>query len=252
MSAHTFGLCLISAAALVAAAPAAGTAAVVFTGNYEADALPDASAPVWVKGGTFRVEPSVNAGVLSIDTGPDIFKTGYFQQAASWDGDTTTGSTVEVRVRQVSGTGRLQLAHKTGTTGWFYDLLLSTSRIAAAEAINDLNPAGGNGSDLDMTQFRTIRLVLGAGNHGGLRTLDVYVDGSATKAFSLNGYSNNSANRILIGDGASSGGGGVVEYDYIRWTNAEATPPAVPEPTTGAAGAMIGLGALAVRRRRKA
>lgn len=230
----------LTAAAGLAAAPAAH-ASLVWTHQYEGDVLPQNHPTAsWTAAGTGRTESS-DGQVLTVNTGGNVFSSGYYLQSGAWNGDTTTGSTVEIRFAVESGQSRFQI----GKTGSVYDLLISPTRVAAAQTASDNDAAGGTGVDLDMTQFQTIRLVMSPGEAGDARTVEVYLNGGTTPVFSLF-RSTSTANRLLFPDGGTSGWSGISKWDYVYWTNSEATAP-IPEP---AGLALLGAGvAIALGRR---
>jgi hypothetical protein len=223
-------LAAIASASLILIGPHAGAATI----SYEGDALPQASTPAW---GVFLDDTAgaggvVSGGILTITTAPTQ-SLGYrlFSSPGGWD-PTLGGTDIDIRMKVVSqaqGAGRAgDFLVATGTQAWLV-------RWGAARVSEELL---GGGFDLDTTDaFHTYRLSV-AGTEG---PLNIYVDGAAVPSVSLPGV-DSTANRLDFGD-QLDGDGGVVQWDYIRWTNNE-----VPEP---ASLSVLVLGGCALRRTRR-
>jgi len=216
-----------------------------FTYGYEGDALPESSSPAWAH--YFDGDTSVSGGILTVTTpgthgGSDTDYVEFRQLGGvgqPWE-TTGAGTTVEIRVKTDynvsphSWAGAIQI--DTGSKRW--QMLIGEGYISD-------NAGGGDFAITTNDAFHTYRFVVANESAG---PLDMYVDGNTTPAHSWAGGSSGYS-ELAFGD-LGSADQGQIQWDYVRWTNAGAfVPVAVPEP---AALSLLGLGALAmIRRRRK-
>jgi len=132
---------------------------------------------------------------------------GYLGDVQGWDGRQPT--TVEARFRVVPAKGSMaivaQLQVSDGWHGW-------TLSVGAK---------GIQGLPFDATTFHTYRITA----KGGVANL--CVDGKLAPEGCLRSGTH-PRNALLVGD-ISSGSAGVSEWEFVRWTNREATPWSVPD-----------------------
>jgi len=233
----------LGAVALVGAGVRAAVLPAPFSASYEGDFLPDSASsnPQWSALYT-EGSASVSGGILTITT------TGAQSEAYRYVGGTGTawdptgaGSTIEINLKVDSvdaGAGRAgDMLIATGTNAW----LLRWGNGVISEELN-----GDSYLMATTDAFHTYRLTIP--NDTG--PMNLYVDGNTTAATSFAGVASGTLTRIDFGDTLDPGDGGVVQWDYIRWTNAGAyAPEAVPEP---ASLGVVALGGLALLRRRRA
>lgn len=209
--------------------------------EYSGDALPTASTPAWsVAGQTGSASQSASGGILTVTgtTGTDTLVNRIWGGTGlEWDPD-ATGSTLELRLKVdsvASGSSYAgSIGIRTGANIWLFSF--GTSQLVEVTA-------GQSASVVTDDAFHTYRMTI-AGTAG---PLNVYVDGNTTPLASFTGVAN-SVNLLDFGDNLDSEAG-VVQWDYIQWTNDGVfAPVAVPEP---AALSLLVLGALAIRRSRR-
>lgn len=209
--------------------------------EYSGDALPQVSTPAWsLPLQTGSASQSVSGGILTVTgtTGTDTLVNRLGGGAGlEWDPD-ATGSTLELRLKVDSLAPESNRAGgigiRTGTNIWLFTF---------GPSILEEVVTGQNASVVTDDAFHTYRMTI-AGTAG---PLNVYVDGNTTPLASFTGGTN-SETLIDFGDNLDAEGG-VVQWDYIQWTNDGVfAPVAVPEP---AALSLLALGVLAIRRSRR-
>jgi len=169
----------------------------------------DADSTLEVRDGLFVFNTGTKGGVyLGIGTNPPLQEDPpILGDAAAWDGRRPT--TVEARLRVVSLAPGAAIAAQLNVANGRHNYLLNVT------------PQGLTGLPFDATQFHTYRITLKQG------VPNLYVDGKLAPEESLYRYPY-PRNALLIGD-ISSSAGGVSEWEYVRWTNREATPWEVSE-----------------------
>jgi hypothetical protein len=170
-----------------------------------AEVVTEPGASIVVRAGAFVVaSPALQSGAyLGIGTNPPgPGEPAVMGDAKAWDGRKPT--TVEVRLRVVEltpGAGTVaQVYVGNGRDGWLLNV----------------GPNGPPGVALQAGEFHTYRITLKQG------IANLYVDGHAAPDTSL-AMMSYPRNGMLVGDFSSSAGG-TSEWQYIRWTNREATP----------------------------
>lgn len=151
----------------------------------------------------FHVPSPAEGAFLGIGTNPPSGEDDYhWGDPSAWDGRKPT--TVEARLRVLNlpagSAVTTQLAVANGRTNWLLGI----------------RPDGLNGLPLDATEFHTYRITLQDG------VANLYVDGQRAPDSCLQTFSYR-RNALTVGD-ISSSAGGDSEWEYVRWTNAEATP----------------------------
>jgi MYXO-CTERM domain-containing protein len=205
--------------------------------EYDGVAVPESSTPAWAR--YYDGDYSASGGILTVTTpgthgGSDP---GYleFQQTGSWS-PSGAGTTVEVRLKTIYN----------GPNGWAGGMAISTGTEAWPIFIGGgfITVSGGGTGDLAINTsdaFHTLRFTTDETSGD----VNLYVDGNTTPAHTW-GSSASGSNVLAFGVTNGVQTGGQIEWDYIQWTNDGAFAP-VPEP---AALSLLGLGALALRRRR--
>jgi hypothetical protein len=215
----------------------------IFTSSYEGSALPDdaSSNPQWSKFlDSDGASSSVSGGILTISTtaSESLAYRLFGGSGNAWD-PTGAGSTIEINLKvdsQDAGAGRAgDILIGTGTQEW----LLRWGTTVISEELG-----GGSVAMTTTDAFHTYRFTIP--NDEGPLTL--YVDGGTTPVMTWAGV-DGTADRLDFGDTLDPGDGGTVQWDYIRWTNAGAIAPSVPEPTMLSLAALGGVFLLGRRRR---
>lgn len=214
-----------------------------FDYSYEGDAVPTASSPVWTQNyGGAGTSATVNSSILTLstDAGTDLM---YVVDPAAWSPD-SDGTTVETRMKIDSQAGNLgagDLTIVTGAQAWKFAF-----RTAGGGAITEVIGGGtfltGDVGVNPTDGFHTYRFVI-SGQSG---PAVLYIDGNTTPAYSWNGVSTGSS-YLNFGDDLGDDAG-VVQWDYVAWTNNGAFAPEVPEPSTLA---LAMLAAVSLMRRRR-
>lgn len=204
----------------IASIPAANAA--WYSASYEADYAPEnaMTSPQWEK--YFSGTGVASGGFLTVTTtAVDPWLEYRLPGGGAWT-PTGAGSTVEVsfktNVTNGSGWGgSFQIA--SGTRRWSFRV---GTNWVSCEGSGDFSLPGGLG--IDSSTFHTYRFTTA----DDTSPLQMYVDGSATPAASFPGLAG-SGNQLAFGDLGNPEDGELV-WDYIRWTNAGAFAPGVPEP----------------------
>lgn len=195
-----------------------------WTAQYDCDVAPDNAEPAWFaradEGGTFTTEdgilrmtttdPKKGGCLLAIgnNTPGHYLKEDSWGAAEAWDASRPT--TLEFRMRVVEmprGMKHVCQVQLSDGQGYFYLFF-------RPEGLCD---AGGRLQHaLDTTTFHTYRVTLKE------RIPNLYIDGEPAPISCFQpGYE--IRNALLIGD-LSSSSAGTSQWDYVRWTNSEATP----------------------------
>ena len=194
--------------------------------GYEGDYYPNdsQSVPAWTtwytSGGTNWLS---GAGTLVISNwGNAPFAYAEMDNLGWWNA--STPSTVEVKARFTDYTPNPS-AYSLGEVGMidgttYFHLTFWGGSVKFDDSSNfSVDTTGG---------FHTYRMTLS--NH----TASLYVDNSSIAALTSLGQSI-AANRIFWGDASGSGGAGMSEWDYVRFTNdGSFVPISVPEPSVAA------------------
>ncbi len=195
-----------------------------WTAEYTGDVLPDAATPAFAVTGDEDASTKVSDGVLTLttpqqgaggtmvaigkNTPGQWLKATSWGDAAAWDGGGPT--TVEFRMRVVETFADFKVACDVQVSDGFayYYLHLGPAGI--------YDSSGVLRHELDTTQFHTYRVSLKS------YMPNLYVDGEALPVTCFSpGY--HARNALIFGD-MSSSAAGVTQWDFIRWTNQEATP----------------------------
>lgn len=166
--------------------------------------IKDPESKLEIRDGVFVFDSRTKGGVyLGVGTNPPYGEDlPVLGDASAWDGRAPT--TVEARLRVVRMAADAGIAAQLNVANGQHNWLLNVA------------PGGLPGLAFDATQFHTYRVTLKQG------VPNLYVDGKLAPEASLHRYTY-ARNALLIGD-ISSSAGGVSEWEYIRWTNREATP----------------------------
>ena len=202
---------------------------VVWTYTYEGNVLPENDTPTWTH--NFENTSSVTNSILTVSSTVPLGNEYRMMGGTglAWD-PTGIGSTFELRLKvdsaEPGSDGAIAggLALSTGGRGWY--LGFSTNNV-----VYDI--LTGEWLVTDTTAaFHIYRLVISDETNG---PLTLYKDNSPTP---LKAYTGVSASSRQLDFGDNHGGhGGQMQWDYVRWTNEEATSP-IPEPTAGLLAAM--------------
>lgn len=240
---------LLGAAALLGSVALANAAlnvnrnGVLWPGTFEGDVADlTASVPPWgiFDRNGFAAE-STDGNIYRYVSGSTGTSVGY-EQTATFAGAPGLKWTAEARLRVEpctfeagDGAGGLVM----GVNDKAYALRFHTGFLS-------YNFTGGLSPilNIDTTQFHTYRVVV---DQTANPVYSLYVDNDPTPAFTTNDFWFTSAgfNKLVYGDFSSGGLAGIVETDFVSWT--EGAFP-VPEPTGVAA--VAGLALLGARRRR--
>lgn len=201
-------------------------AAQTWTVEYAADTPPDQAAPAWAVTVDEGCALAVENGLLAIATPktsgpggvylavgknrPDRYlKAATWGDASAWDGSQPT--TVEFRMRVIETYANAKLACQVQVSNGYQYFYLHLGPTGLCDV------SGGVLGPVDATQFHTYRVTLKNG------IPNIYVDG---KVFPVDCFSpgyHPGRNALIVGR-LSSASLGATEWDFIRWTNEEATP----------------------------
>lgn len=231
----------------VASLSAVYAAPAPFTASYEADYTPEdpLTSPQWQK--YFLGTGVASGGYLTVTTndaapaGDEHYLEYRLPGGGAWN-PTGAGSTLEFSfktnvVNASAWGGSFQIA--TGSRR--FSFRLGTNWVSC-EGSPDFHLPTNLG--IDSSTFHTYRFT----TVDDTSPLQMYVDGSAAPVASFAGLAG-SGNQLAFGDLGNPEDGELV-WDYIRWTNAGAFAPAVPEPATLSLAAM-GFACVLRRRSRK-
>ena len=213
-------LAAIAAAGVLCAAAVAQT----WTAVYDGDVLPNEADPAWAVSTDAGGSVEATDGVLRLTTPqsprggafialgrntPDQYltETGWGGREA-WDG--SRPSTLEFRLRVVRTFSGCKLACQVQASDGRRYFYLHVGPAGICDG------AGNVRRELDTTEFHTYRVTL----KDGIPNLTVDGEAFPVTCFSP-GYV--ARNALIMGD-VSSATAGETEWDYIRWTNQEATP----------------------------
>ena len=134
----------------------------------------------------------------------------------SWNPVLSLGSTIEFKAQAIGGNQLHALTVYTEENQFIFTFGTSeiSTFIFGDTATASYENTGG---------FHTYQINLTTDN-----TADVYIDG--VYGFTANGSGVGSSNRLEFGNGNEALNGGVVNYEYIQWTNAGVRP--IPEPSS--------------------
>jgi hypothetical protein len=184
---------------------------VLWNGQYEADALPDASTPAWHPIEGSNSLSSVSNGLLRILDHSTAANT-KVKYERLWRASPASGATVLARVRCAAAggdttyTGNLFL--EDGVNAASFKIL--PDRLVAREA--------GLTHFLDGTAFHAYRIVIKGAQ------FRVYVDENPTAVLTGPLSTPTSNNRVMFGSGASAGTQDV-SFDYVRYCATADLPP---------------------------
>lgn len=183
-----------------------------------------ATSPLWSYVGLFDASQTVVDDYLRLSSTGENSQV-HYAQTAGWNGAQDT--TLEVRLRVVETTG-----------SWANAFFLSTGSKWATVDFNSTSILSL--TNLDLTQWTVIRFTLTGGANNP--DLNIYINNNPTASTIKDLFAGvTTDNYLRFGDIApGSYAGGIVDYDYIRWTSEGAFAP-VPEPATSA---LLGLGAM--------
>ena len=199
--------------ALLPEAPAPGAAEAtdsLWKHAYEADVIPPAADPAWEDLYLGQNIGSADGGILTLRSTLQQQEHYRLPHGPAWSAGAKVGTTVECRVRVVSGVEPDKPAALLSFSNGAYAITVCffTDRVAMGPPVKMATTDG----------FHTYRITLD-GSQARL-----YVDGKPTAAASTTA-SPAKANEIYFGDASNTYVGGETRWDYIRWTNAGAYPP---------------------------
>lgn len=252
---HCIRLFLTIASVALTCAPAAEASqnviidGVTWSVNYTGDYLPNnaLSDPAWTtlfQGGSATA--TVAGGILTYNSPANADQT-YAEMAntAYWNGGSggSLDNTTEFRMKlQSSGAPYDAAEMYIFDSSKYFKFTIHEDDPFTPGNQGYVSLGSGGNIVLDVDVYNTYRVL--TFNDG---TANLYINGVAAYGTPVNATGASATNKINFGD-LSSGGGGVSDWDYVRWTNAGAFVP-VPEPQTGVL-ILGGLSLLGILRRR--
>ncbi|UCD28003.1 MAG: hypothetical protein JSV03_13020 [Planctomycetota bacterium] len=181
-----------------------GSGAAIWDCEYEANAMPSISEPVWTVAEGSETWATVNSGILDIND-TSTANGSKVKWSRAWKASPSVGTTVLAHARCIS-TG--------GTTTLLGNLYVDNGdRRERFKIMTDRIEAGETGKTyyLDGTQWHIYRITTRNNN------FVVYVDEDPTPVLVGTMTASSSQNRVMFGSGASAGTQHIL-FDYVRYT----------------------------------
>lgn len=198
--------------------------------NYTGDFFPNdpQSDPAWTD---YFVSPgataTVEGGILTFDAPANIDQAwAEMINTTYWDGNLSGShqNTVEFRMRLQSSAVPYTAAGISIFDGVRYFSFQITEDDPFSPGEQGYVTLGDGGQIvLDVDTYHVFRVVT-----DGTGTANLFINGIDAYGFAVGANGDSGDNRVNFGD-LTSGGGGMSQWDYFRWTNAGAFDP-VPEP----------------------
>ena len=226
---HFLGLFICVAAATAFADENMTRNGVTWNATYEGDVFPSASSPVWsiyANSGSWTANNNI-PGIFTQDT--YIESAGAWQVSTGFDNPSSTGRTVEAKLKMGSNENYPNAADGVVTL-----LVFGGNRYMVFYIGTDsISMAGTSTSSasVDMlSNFNTIRVT-----HDSTRSTDawkLYLNSDSAPIISsgsdLGVPLESPSYAVVFGDPSTGGIGGESQWDYISWTDTGAFAPGVP------------------------